>query len=1094
MNAATASPTWGILVALAVVGGVVLFSVAVVVFLILFARSMTKPRRERATFVPEVPRPPRLWPVRVGWVLFTFGAIVVAAFWISGEGFEPRSVQNRQDWLKATAVVVGFGLVLTWVTLTRSRPGSPPAGPGFWLVSVGWFLYVLAAVGSGVYLETVVGNLARPWEEAIGFFAVLGVILLFLTAVRYAWINRRRWAAAVSYAHPVAGQPEPVVARDAEQPMPSPPPRRPNLWLAGGALLAAAVVFVVWFAVTESKPIPVRAGVVGEAVDDEAKFMAAPLVFIAALVIGVVVGGVLVFRSAARKRTLSPTQGEQSTARGPSNTGAEAFGLLVSVVLGGTAVWAYLNGPGQPLTRVEFAGPGVLSVLVLVAVALSRLARQHKPSTPYDGYVRVRAQLGLSPNMTREEFNAKLEQELGQHARLDESARDAADGFGRDHGQYDVEQPASPAPVPQPRHVARTIPVLLAAVVLVVAGAIMVLVGKTRSPEKAEFLAHLDGGGVPLLGAVVVGCGVVALAWAGGWLMLRAVRRPKRKLTQQELDELIKSVPPLTREQRKAIFWSYLIVMALGVFFVLETVFSKMGPGASSIFVSVFVGMAALSMTLGIREWAFKKKPVEDGPPLAVAPLILTPDPTPAGGACPTCGNPIPAGSPQGLCPRCLIRGVMPSINATRARSVRPIDPPPPAEVNEFFPHLEVLELIGAGGMGAVYKARQPNLDRVVALKIVQSPSGDDDPVFAERFAREARAMARLDHPNIVTIYESGQAGGLPYMLMEFVDGITLRDAMENKVLTTSEALAVIPQICDALDYAHRTGVVHRDIKPENILIDQTGRVKIADFGLAKLAEAGGLTLTHTRQAMGTPHYMAPEQWEKPNEVDHRADIYALGVVLYELLTGELPLGRFDLPSAKGKGSAGLDQVVLRALAKEPGQRYQHASDLKGALSGLGNWWDGPTPRRGFYEFRSKRTFLGWPLVHAVSGRDPATGRLKVAKGWIAVSDGTAVGGIAVGGVTAAGGITVGGVFSVGLLAVGGAFSLGLLAIGGLAAALLLAVGGVAISPWLAVGGVAVGYFAIGGAAIGEYTLGGTGNTPEFWDVLRRHLPNLLRW
>jgi hypothetical protein len=320
-----------------------------------------------------------------------------------------------------------------------------------------------------------------------------------------------------------------------------------------------------------------------------------------------------------------------------------------------------------------------------------------------------------------------------------------------------------------------------------------------------------------------------------------------------------------------------------------------------------------------------------------VAPLAAVPKPAQTFEHCVTCAKMIPIGSPQGLCPRCLMRGIMPSQNATKTRNVRPIEPPPPAEINSFFPRLEVSELIGVGGMGAVYRAKQPTLDRFVALKIVQSPTGDDDPIFAERFAREARAMAKLDHPNIVTIYESGEAGGLPYLLMEFVDGITLREAMESKVLTTAEALAVIPQICDALDFAHKHGVVHRDIKPENILIDQSGRVKIADFGLAKLADPKNITLTRTQQAMGTPHYMAPEQWEKPNEVDHRADIYALGVVLYELLTGELPLGRFDLPSAKGKGNTGLDQVVLRALAKEPGQRYQHASEMKTALSGLEN-------------------------------------------------------------------------------------------------------------------------------------------------------------
>ncbi len=319
------------------------------------------------------------------------------------------------------------------------------------------------------------------------------------------------------------------------------------------------------------------------------------------------------------------------------------------------------------------------------------------------------------------------------------------------------------------------------------------------------------------------------------------------------------------------------------------------------------------------------------------------PTPPAAVVACPTCGAAIPPGSPQNLCPRCLLRRAMPSPSMTRGRPTRAVEPPSAAELAALLPHLEVLELIGVGGMGAVYKARQPNLDRLVALKIVQSPTGEADPEFAARFAREARAMAKLDHPNIVAIHESGEAGGVPYLLMEYVDGITLREAMANKVLTLAEALAVVPQVCDALDYAHRAGVVHRDIKPENILIDQTGRVRIADFGLAKLADATGTSLTHSRQMMGTPHYMAPEQWERPNEVDHRADIYALGVILYELLTGELPLGRFDLPSQKGRGDARVDAIILLALAKEPNQRYQRAGDVKTALSGIDlSLWKAP--------------------------------------------------------------------------------------------------------------------------------------------------------
>src|SRR5262249_17203510 len=145
------------------------------------------------------------------------------------------------------------------------------------------------------------------------------------------------------------------------------------------------------------------------------------------------------------------------------------------------------------------------------------------------------------------------------------------------------------------------------------------------------------------------------------------------------------------------------------------------------------------------------------------------------------------------------------------------------------------------------------------------------------------------------------------------------------------EALAIIPQICDALHFAHAEGIVHRDIKPENVLVDKKGRVKIADFGLAKLLgkTPGELTLTRPQQVMGTPHYMAPEQLEGARDVDHRADIFSLGVVFYELLTGELPLGRFAPPSQKVQVDVRLDEVVLRTLEKEPARRYQQASEVK---------------------------------------------------------------------------------------------------------------------------------------------------------------------
>jgi predicted Ser/Thr protein kinase len=256
--------------------------------------------------------------------------------------------------------------------------------------------------------------------------------------------------------------------------------------------------------------------------------------------------------------------------------------------------------------------------------------------------------------------------------------------------------------------------------------------------------------------------------------------------------------------------------------------------------------------------------------------------------------------------------------------------PPPPEEIAPRFPQLEILGLLGQGGMGAVYKARQIGLDRLVALKILP-PEVNQDEAFAERFTREARALAKLNHPNIVSVYDFGQVDGMYYLVMEYVDGVNLRQSLQAGELKPADALAIVPQICDALQFAHDEGIVHRDIKPENILIDKRGRVKIADFGLAKLLghDHAIQTLTATHQVMGTLKYMAPEQMEGAREVDHRADIYSLGVVFYEMLTGELPLGRFAAPSKKVEIDVRLDDVVLRTLEKEPARRYQHASEVK---------------------------------------------------------------------------------------------------------------------------------------------------------------------
>ena len=258
------------------------------------------------------------------------------------------------------------------------------------------------------------------------------------------------------------------------------------------------------------------------------------------------------------------------------------------------------------------------------------------------------------------------------------------------------------------------------------------------------------------------------------------------------------------------------------------------------------------------------------------------------------------------------------------------IDIGDPAEVAKKLPQFEILEMLGRGGMGVVYKARQVQLDRLVALKILP-PVDALSPDFVARFTREARALAKLNHPNIVNVYDFGETGGLYYIVMEYVEGANLRQLFEARKLTPAEALAIIPKICDALEYAHEEGLVHRDIKPENLLIDKKGRVKIADFGLAKLLrrEPLDMTLTLSGMALGTLRYMAPEQMDKPESVDHRADLYSLGVVIYEMLTGETPVGRFELPSQKAQTDVRLDQIVLHALEREPARRYQHASEVR---------------------------------------------------------------------------------------------------------------------------------------------------------------------
>jgi len=307
---------------------------------------------------------------------------------------------------------------------------------------------------------------------------------------------------------------------------------------------------------------------------------------------------------------------------------------------------------------------------------------------------------------------------------------------------------------------------------------------------------------------------------------------------------------------------------------------------------------------------------------------------------CPTCNGELLTSNGQTFCPACLMQQGMKS--STYGGGPRVAWKPPEIEqLTAAFPHLEIQQLLGAGGMGAVFRVRQKELDRIAALKVLPGEMAADAG-FTERFLREARLLASLSHPHIVTVYEFGQRDGIYFLLMEFIDGVTLRQALRAepiKKLASKETLAIVGQLCDALQFAHDEGVVHRDIKPENILIDKRGRVKIADFGLARLLGQSPTmpTLTRTHQLMGTPAYMAPEQIEGLPGIDHRADIYSMGVVFYELLTGELPLGRFSPPSERAETDARLDEVVLRTLAREPDRRYQQASQVKTDVEALRN-------------------------------------------------------------------------------------------------------------------------------------------------------------
>jgi hypothetical protein len=265
----------------------------------------------------------------------------------------------------------------------------------------------------------------------------------------------------------------------------------------------------------------------------------------------------------------------------------------------------------------------------------------------------------------------------------------------------------------------------------------------------------------------------------------------------------------------------------------------------------------------------------------------------------------------------------------------------------------KILGEVGRGAMGVVYKAHDPVLDRTVALKtIVMTQDASGRTEYEARFFQEAKAAGRLNHPAIISIYDFGEEGDLAYMAMEMIEGTELRDRMLQGAIPVREAIDIAEQVADGLGFAHERGVVHRDIKPGNIMLMPRGRVKIMDFGIARVRISDLKTQTGTR--IGTPKYMSPEQ-VLGQPVDHRSDIFSVGIVLYEMLTrSSLFLGtdteqvmynvaniqQISPSRLNSEVPATLDLVVKRALEKDPGVRYQDtyefASDLRNCLAELG--------------------------------------------------------------------------------------------------------------------------------------------------------------
>ncbi|MEQ1751324.1 MAG: protein kinase, partial [Prosthecobacter sp.] len=257
--------------------------------------------------------------------------------------------------------------------------------------------------------------------------------------------------------------------------------------------------------------------------------------------------------------------------------------------------------------------------------------------------------------------------------------------------------------------------------------------------------------------------------------------------------------------------------------------------------------------------------------------------------------------------------------------------PPSPERLQEMLPAYEIVSILGQGGMGAVYKGKQKSLDREVAIKILPPEAGDEDMQFVERFKNEARTMAKMNHPAIVQVYDFGETlEGQLYIVMEYIDGTDVAKMIQSQgKLPEDYALSISAHVCDALQYAHTRGTVHRDIKPANILINMEGQVKVADFGLAKATDPTQMGLTKTNFAMGTPDFVSPEALMPGVPLDGRADLYAVGVMLYNMLTGTIPRGAFRMPSFTLKTDERFDKIITKAMEMDRELRYQTALDLR---------------------------------------------------------------------------------------------------------------------------------------------------------------------